>query len=125
MFSISRPLIALAALVATGLVVADMAQSRPREATAAATVAHRFPQADEMLAQRAGAFAVQTDQARKGNKAAPTCTREHWPYIADECLVNSGEAPRKPARTITLERRLAEPASATTPQVATLDLRNR
>ena len=126
MFSISRPLIALAALVATGLVVADMAQSHPRETTAAAAVAHRFPQANEMLAQRAGVFAIQTDQTRKGDRATPSCTREHWPYIADECLVNTGESSRKPARTITLERRLADkPAPAVTPQLATLDLRNR
>ena len=110
MFSISRSVIAIAAVVATGLVIAD-AQSCPRE-TAAATVAHRFPQADEMLAQRAGAFTVDINKARKGSKAAPTCTREHWPYIADECLTSvEGEAPRLPVRTITPQRRLADSAS--------------
>jgi len=111
MISISRPLIALAAVIATGLVVADIAQSRPSEATAAATVAHRFPQANEMLAQRSSAFTIETDKARNGNKATPSCTREHWPYIADECLVTTGETPRKPARTITTQRRLADSAS--------------
>jgi hypothetical protein len=126
MFSISRPLIALSAIIATGLVVADVAQSLPREATAAATVAHRFPQADEMLAPRSGAFTIETDKATRGNKATPSCTREHWPYIADECLVTTGETPRKPARTITTQRRLADNgAQASASQMATLDLRSR
>ena len=111
MFSISRPLIALSAVIATGLVVADIAQSRPQEATAAATIAHRFPQANEMLAQRSGAFTIETDQTRKSDRATPSCTREHWPYIADECLVTTGETPRKPARTITTQRRMADGAS--------------
>ena len=123
MFSISRPLIAIAAVIAAGIVVADIAQSRPREVTAAATVAHRFPQANEMLAQRTGAFTIETEKGSKGNKATPSCTREHWPYIADECLVSTGETPRKPARTITTQRRVAEKAA--TFQIATLDLRDR
>ena len=122
MFSISRPLIATAAVIAAVIVVADIAQSRPREATAAATVAHRFPQADEMLAQRAGAFTIETQKGSKGNKATPSCTREHWPYIADECLVSTGETP-KPVRTITTQRRVAEKAA--TLQIASLDLRDR
>jgi hypothetical protein len=43
---------------------------------------------------------------------ASGCTREHWPYMADECLSGTdGATVRRPARTITIERRIAENTS--------------
>ncbi len=118
MFTISKPLIATAAVIATLVVVADMAQSRTPELTAAAMVAHRFPQPNEMLAQRSGAFAAPTDQGRKRGTSTNSCTREHWPYIADECLTSAGEPARRPVRTISTERRIAENAAQPALQLA-------
>jgi hypothetical protein len=123
MFSISRPLIAVSALIAGAVVIADMAQSRTTEATPAATIEYRFPQATEMLTQRSGAFSTKTDRLPvKGAKPAAACAHEHWPYIADECLAASPrEAPRAPVRTISFERRVAE-QSAPAVRFASLDL---
>jgi hypothetical protein len=112
-----KPLIAMAALAAAGLVVAiDMAQSRPQISPAAA-VAERFPAANElMLAHNVGKAAqtsAPTVNPAKSDRVAPAeCVREHWPYLADECLVSSdGAKPRKPTRTISIERRVAAVAA--------------
>jgi hypothetical protein len=119
MIATKKPLIAMAALIAAGLVTAiDMAQSRP-ELSASATVAQRFPGADEiMVAHNIGKAAAVPAPAANPAKATRTspadCVHEHWPYIADECLVSSdGAKPSKPTRTIAIERRIAS-ASATT-----------
>ena len=101
MIAISRPLIGISALIALGIVAVDLAQSRA-DVSAAAQVAARFPHAHEMI----------IPLARSDRMPASGCSREHWPYIADECLATTGRtnAPR-PARTITIERRIADNAS--------------
>lgn len=107
MFTINKTLIATAAVVAFGLVaVIDIAQSRT-EPTASQTVAARFPVKAEMMA--AVNLTEPTEETRKGDKGmmpAEGCTREHWPYIADECLhATDGERRKPPARTIPIGRR--------------------
>jgi hypothetical protein len=101
MIAISRPLIGISALIALGIVAVDLTQSRA-DMSAAAQVAARFPHAHEMV----------IPLAKSDRMPASGCSREHWPYIADECLTATGRttAPR-PARTITIERRIAENAS--------------
>lgn len=109
MITCSKPMIGALALAAAGLFTAfDMARSLP-QATPAATVAARFPQAGEMLvlltAVRPSATSPKSD---KINAPASTgCTREHWPYIADECLTKDKDKVQRPARSITSERRIA------------------
>lgn len=111
MFQVNRTLVATAAVIAVGLVaVIEVAQSR--QPTAAAVVAARFPAPSEMLisVQLPG----QAGQAERGT-SGEGCTREHWPYIADECLTpanGQSRQPRRPVRTITIERRIADNASA-------------
>ena len=39
-----------------------------------------------------------------------SCSREHWPYVSDECL--SGNGVKRPARTIQIERHIADGAPA-------------
>lgn len=99
MFTINKILVVTAAVIATGLVAAvDIAKSGTE--TAAATVAARFPsQAELMLTLDP----VQPEATKPGD-----CTREHWPYIADECLTRAnGAQAKRPIRTITIERRIA------------------
>jgi hypothetical protein len=101
MIAISRPLIGISALIALGIVAVDLTQSRA-DMSAAAQVAARFPHAHEMV----------IPLAKSDRMPASGCTREHWPYIADECLsATDGATVRRPARTITIERRIAENAS--------------
>lgn len=128
MITVNKPMIVMAALIAAGLVAAiDMAQSRPQEASPATKIANRFPQANELMLAKLvqPKQAPATTSATKGDKLqvpasapatapASTCTREHWPYIADECLVTTDGKPRRPARTITIERAVAN-ASAIEP----------
>jgi hypothetical protein len=132
MIRFKRPVIALCALLAAGVVtVIDLAQSRPQEASPATQVAARFPQAHERATlvqprQVPSASARSThisSAAAKGDKlrAAPTaCVREHWPYIADECLSTTASGKtRRPIRTITIERQFAEkPAPVAQAQLA-------
>jgi hypothetical protein len=101
MIAISRPLIGISALIALGIVAVDLTQSRA-DISAAAQVAARFPHAHEMV----------IPLAKSDRMPASGCSREHWPFIADECLTATGRntAPR-PARQITIERRIAENAS--------------
>jgi len=113
MISINKTLVLTAAVLATGFVAAiDMAQSRP-EPTATATVAARFPAPAQMMAALNPAQPAAED--RKADRAMMPdegCTREHWPYIADECLTTAqGAKVKKPARTITIERRVTVNAS--------------
>jgi hypothetical protein len=101
MIAISRPLIGISALIALGIVAVDLTQSRA-DMSAAAQVAARFPHAHEMI----------VPLAKSDRMPASGCTREHWPYMADECLSGTdGATVRRPARTITIERRIAENAS--------------
>lgn len=110
MFTINKMLVVSAAVIATGLVaVSDFAQSR--SPNAAAVVAARFPTQAEMLL----VLPASEDEAVPMDKAVPGasgCTREHWPYLADECLTSAGGAKAKrPIRTIAIER-VAANASA-------------
>ncbi|MBN8920159.1 MAG: hypothetical protein J0H62_05585 [Rhizobiales bacterium] len=110
MIATRKPLIAMAALIAAGLVAAaDMAQSRTTEATPAATVAARFPAPAETMTLRAAQAAQEAapiaDPAPAERIAAPACTHEHWPYVADECLVSAAGAKlNRPSRVIRIER---------------------
>ena len=104
MIAISRPLIGISALIAVGIVAVDLAQSRQPEASPATQVSLRFPQADEMMIQV-------TTKADRMPVPAAECTREHWPYIADECLVATEGSVRRASRTITIERKTADNAS--------------
>ena len=109
MFRINKTLVATAAIVAVGLVaVIDIAQSRT-EPTASQTVAARFPVKAELMA--AINLTSPTEETRpndKGMMPTESCTREHWPYIADECLTaNDGAKVKRPTRTITIERQVA------------------
>jgi hypothetical protein len=98
--SISRPLIGISALMPFCIVAVDLTQSRA-DMSAAARVAARFPHANEMI----------IPLAKRDRMPASGCTREHWPYMADECLTpTDGATVRRPARTITIER-LAENTS--------------
>jgi len=122
MITINKPMIAMAALIAAGLVAAiDMAQSRPQDTSPAAKVAARFPQANELMLTKVvqptpAQSTASTAKSDKLRAPASTCVREHWPYIADECLVaTEGAKPRRPARTIVIERRIA---TATPAQLA-------
>jgi hypothetical protein len=104
MFKINKTLVASAVLLAAGFVaVTDMAQSR--SSNPAAVVEARFPSANE-------AWAVVTVPGAEAPKAAKpvsaSCSREHWPYVSDECL--SGNGVKRPARTIKIERHIAESA---------------
>jgi hypothetical protein len=115
MIAISRPLIGVSALIAIGIVAVDMAQSRTQE-TAASIVSARFPQAHERMVGAiplpAGIEKAVLGKSDRAPSPSSRCVHEHWPYMADECLVTNGVAPTpKPARTITLERRVADNAS--------------
>ena len=104
MIKINKTLVVTAALIAVGFVaVNDLAQSRT-QLSAAATVAARFPSQSEMMLVRGAA-----GQAGTPDTAADSCVREHWPYIADECLTaTDGAKVKRPTRTITIERRIAD-----------------
>jgi hypothetical protein len=109
MITFSKPMVGAVALAVAGLFTAlDMAQSRP-EANPATTVAARFPNAGEMLvfltAVQPAAISPKSD--KNPAPASSGCTREHWPYIADECLTREGGKVQRPARSITSERRIA------------------
>lgn len=112
MFTINKTLVLTAAVIATGLVAAiDMAQSRT-EPTAASTVAARFPAQNEMMVSlNKGEPAAEDRKTDKSLMPSDGCSREHWPHIADECLTSPNGASVKPARTITIERRVANNAS--------------
>jgi hypothetical protein len=103
MIAISRPLIGISALIAVGIVAVDLAQSRQTEPSPATQVASRFPQPNEMMATIAKADRMPVPAAE--------CTREHWPYIADECLVATEGSVRRASRTITIERKISDNTS--------------
>lgn len=101
MFRFNLTTVASLAAIAIGVVAAtDLALSRT-EPTAASTVAARFPAQSELLAL--------PDQ---GLAPSAACVREHWPYIADECLTSTGGgAVKPPSRTIPIERQIAGDAT--------------
>jgi hypothetical protein len=111
MFRINSPLIALSALIAIGVVTLDGLNARTSN-TAATNVAERFPAQDQTFA----AYVPATEIVNAGHAATKTfvpssdCVHEHWPYIADECLVSDEGVPVKPLRTIKIERPTKAPA---------------
>ncbi|MBX6425583.1 MAG: hypothetical protein IRZ09_06635 [Variibacter sp.] len=116
MIALSKPTIALAALIAAGFVtLLDMAQSRP-EPSAAAVVAARFPTDETMAApmiDKTAPAAERASPAKSERRARAGCAHEHWPSMADACLISTdGERPRRPSRTIAIERQAAVDAAA-------------
>lgn len=115
---ITKTLIGLSALVSAGYIVGTDA-SRPVDAPA--KFAERFPSFEELMLQPtelkqvavlpAGterpAVAAASTLAKTDLQARSTgCDRQTWPYIATDCLTSIDGSPvRRPARTITIERR--------------------
>ena len=125
---ITKPMIALSAVIALALVGGlDMIgpkAAQSRDTSPATTISERFPSAvqasavlDHSGAQNSNAGAA----GQRGDRLLPaaTCTHEHWPYIADECLVSEDAAvARKPARTITIEKHPGRKAPQAAPAPA-------
>lgn len=117
---ISKPMIAASAVIAMALVAGfDMAGpsvAKSRDTTSAMKISERFPAASETMAAVDGsALNMRRGSAVPRHQrpaAAAGCTHEHWPYIADECLVSDDAAPRKPARTIAIEKRVTTASKA-------------
>lgn len=105
---IAKSMIGLSALIAVGIVAIDMAQSRTTDVAPATNIETILTDPVDTLAVVAPArhtsnAAGKSDRLQRA--PAPACVHEHWPYIADECLVVTTGAPvNKPARTITIER---------------------
>jgi hypothetical protein len=120
MITITKSMIALSALLAAGAVAAlDM--SGAAGPSAAAQVASRFPTENEMFkpvsmtsfTQKLIEQQIQTE-GRKADRqpVSETCTRQEWPYLAQQCLVSKdGQSIRKVNRIITVERRVGDSTS--------------
>jgi hypothetical protein len=121
---ITKPMIVVSAVIAMALVGGlDMIgpkAAQSRDTSPASTISERFPSAVQATAalDHAGTQNPNAGSAaQRGDRMVPaaTCTHEHWPYIADECLVSEDvAAARKPARTITIEKRLGGKAPQVT-----------
>ncbi len=110
---IAKSMIGLSALIAVGIVAIDMAQSRTSDNPPAANIETILTEPVETLPAIAPIRHV-SNAERKADRLprppAAACVHEHWPYIADECLVaTSGLSVSKPARTITIERKPSKP----------------
>lgn len=115
-------LVALSALLAVGAVTVDGLGARPQD-SAAAAIAARFPAADQTFAAHTPAPAPpaavkDTSAPAKIFSPAGDCVREHWPYIADECLAADEGVPVKPVRTIIIERPAPQAKPAATVRLA-------
>jgi hypothetical protein len=107
-------MITVTAALAAGVVTAyDMPQVRAGGETQTKTYYDRVLPSEPTPVKRARvADPDQTGSLKSGVKADivratdPACATEAWPNISRECLVaeNGGQA-RKPARTITIEKR--------------------
>jgi hypothetical protein len=134
---INKTKLAIAAIAFLGLGAAiDLAQSRQPDVApismsqGATAVALRFPQTNEMMvaklimpAQSKVVFTPKADpQSDKVFVPTQECVHEHWPYIADECLVaRDGGKVHRPARKIITERPVRPipgPASASARMIA-------
>lgn len=142
MVAVSRPLVAMTAVIAGGLVaVVGMAQSQPQnmavtqdaavvrgvsvveekagmQPTATKIVAARFPAPTEVISINspvaaaeptiAAQLTIATEPqaaAAKPAREVENCADEHWPYIADRCLVSAdGTKLPRTVRTIAIER---------------------
>jgi hypothetical protein len=126
MFGFAKSMIALSALVATGVVVADAfvgrAETMPT-VTPASTIADRHP--DYFASQRSpGYVAIDADTLRRhgsvvalaiSSSSAPAikilpplpagCAEQTWPNMTADCLVSPDGAPvKRPVRFVTVER---------------------
>lgn len=126
MVTIKLSTVIAAAVVAAGLVaVADMAQSRT-DPTASSVVAARFPTQAEMIIALNENTVVEPGIRVNGRPLAPAaaCVREHWPYIAEECLSTpDGRRVAPPTRTITIERQIAGDTAEAVRMAAAVDAR--
>lgn len=125
---ITKTLIGLSALISAGYIVGADPVSRPVEAAPAKFV-ERFPTFEELLLQptelrqvavlpasiqpapSATPAAAASEAAAKGDRMPVSrstgCESQTWPYIASDCLTSIDGSPvRRPARTITIERKL-------------------
>ena len=114
---IAKSMIGLSALIAVGVVAIDMAQSRTSDVAPAANLETILTDPVDTLAEIALPARHTSNKESKSDRlqraTKPGCVHEHWPYIADECLVATGKTPvNKPARTINIERRAAATALA-------------
>ncbi|MEA2933459.1 MAG: hypothetical protein QOD74_105 [Variibacter sp.] len=104
----NKMMIAAAAVSAVVVTAVDFAQSRMPEPSAAEQVEARFPRASEIMLPVN--FVRTTPAIRQEQVPAPSaanCSREHWPYMGEECMVSTTPT-KKPVRMITSERRYAE-----------------
>ncbi|MBB5753367.1 hypothetical protein [Prosthecomicrobium pneumaticum] len=60
----------------------------------------------------AGSTAAAPRGDRLASAVRTSCEMQSWPYIAPDCLVLDGGAPRRVSRTITIERLIDENTSA-------------
>ena len=123
MIIISKTMLALSALVSTGLVAAlDVPSTATENQTPNFQVSQRFPAANEMFtpvpmsqfAANKFAAAAAADGSKGDRLQATTdsCDRAGWPYFAHDCLVNAEGGPvRKVSRVITIERRTGDNTS--------------
>jgi hypothetical protein len=116
-------MIGLAAALSAGAVTAYELPEARDVATPGKTYYDRVLPSDPIEAPKATTVALVTpehtgtvkqdgkgDQLRSTN---PSCASQTWPNISRDCIVSENGAPvRKPARTITIERR--ESASSST-----------
>jgi hypothetical protein len=117
MIDIRKSLVVSAFLAAAPIAALGMKpSSAEQEPSPASTIASRFPASTETLvvenmgrAERKSAIEnTATDLSSAQRPAAAPCVHEHWPYVADECLVAAdGAAVKQPARIIRIERRVA------------------
>jgi hypothetical protein len=129
---ITKTLIGLSALISAGWIVGADPAARPVDAPVAKFV-ERFPTFEELMLQPTElkqvavlpastqpaapasaeptrhAAPVATPKADKEVVSRPSgCESQTWPYIAASCLTSIDGSPvRRPARTITIERKLA------------------
>jgi hypothetical protein len=110
----TRCLRAVAALAAGVVTAYDMPQVRAGGETQTKTYYDRVLPSEPTPAKhaRVAADPDQTGSIKSGVKADlvratdPACATEAWPNISRECLVaENGAKARKPARTITIEKR--------------------
>jgi hypothetical protein len=124
MIIISKTMLALSALVSTGLVAAlDVPSTATENQAPAIQVSQRFPAANEMFSPvpmstfAAHKFAAAVADGSKGDRltAADSCERAGWPYFSQDCLVSADGGPvRKVSRVITIERRIGDNTSELT-----------
>jgi hypothetical protein len=114
-FAGAKKMIGIAALVAAGIVAADdFATARSASPAEVVKQVDRHP---AMGGEQTAGLAEPTlagIQAPRSNATAKTdrlagdagrsCDEQTWPRIAPECLLSAKASPKKPIRTVTVER---------------------